>query len=146
MPGAADGHEALCLGELASVPVARGPLRLESGNPNRTGKWKRAVSPPKPEGPQGTSYGGGSRILLGAWGSWELPVVSGAAVIWGPVSPMQGLQAGARDVGIILWEFLCLYAFGFKGKIPNLCPLKLVSGSKNKQGGRVAVIRVLIIC
>lgn len=39
-------------------------------------------------------------------------------------------------VGIILWgvSAFAFYAFGFKGKTPNLCPLKLVSGSKISKG------------
>lgn len=39
-------------------------------------------------------------------------------------------------VGIILWgvSAFAFYAFGFKGKTPNLCPLKLVSGSKVSKG------------
>lgn len=61
-------------------------------------------------------------------------MVSGA-VIWGPLSSVRGVQAGARawghPSGVSASAF---HAFGFKGKTPNLCPLKLVSGSKISVG------------
>lgn len=73
---------------------------------------------PSPRAPKAPVMGW-QQDLLGAWGSWELPVVSGA-VIWGPVSPMQGVQAGARTWGSSFREFLLLpfMLLVLKAKLP----------------------------